>query len=87
MPSIKAYSKDIERIFDKLCKQTTVYTKDVELTRSIGRNHTKLLEDGWLDIARIDRRKESVIIKPPQVVIFPKFTGKGLRFYFERLRL
>lgn len=87
MPNIKAFSKEFEKALDKLAKKQVVHTKDMKLTRGIGRNHTKLLDEKWLEIGRIDRSKESVIIKPEEVVIFPKHTGKGLRFYFERLRL
>ena len=40
-----------------------------------------------LEIARIDRKRMSVFIRPPEVISFPKMNERGLHFYFERLRL
>lgn len=88
MPSIKAWSKDSERIFDRLCKDTVAYTKDRKLTQMFGIKCKGLIDDDFLDIAVIKKKDKVAIIKPPQIVIFPKFVnGRGLKFYFERLRL
>ena len=88
MPSIKAWSKDAERIFDRLSRDSVAYTNDIKLTQIFGIRCKELIDNDWLDIAHIKKKKKTVFIKPPQVVIFPKFVnGRGLKFYFERLRL
>ena len=85
MPSIKAWSKDAERIFDRLCRDGIAYTKDEKIPRVFGQHCKSLVDNDFLDIAHIKKKRKTIIIKPPQVVIFPKIDGKGL--HFEKLRL
>lgn len=87
MPNIKAYSKEIEKILNRMCKDGLAYTSDIELSRNFGKSYKKIIDEGFVDIARIDKKKQTVFIRPPEVIIFPKITEKGLRFYFEKLRL
>lgn len=87
MPSIKAWSKDAERIFDRLCRDGIAYTKDGSVTRVFGQRCKSLVDNDFLDIARIKKKQKNVIIKPPQIDIFPEINGKGLHFHFKRIRL
>jgi len=87
MPFIKPWSKEAEKIFNRLCRDMVTYTDDINLSRQVGRMCDDLVRQDYLDIARIDRKKKTAIIKPPGVVIFPKLTNKGLNFHFEKLRL
>jgi len=65
-----------------------VYTKDRKLSQMFGIKCKGLIDDDFLDIALIKKKNKVAIIKPPQIVIFPKLVkGNGLMFYFERLRL
>jgi len=91
MPNVglpkNTFKKEIEKLFDRIARDTVAYIDNIEVARTIGREYQGLIQDKFLDVARIDRKRQSVLIKPPNVVIFPKKTNNGLRFYFERLRL
>lgn len=81
MVFIKPYNKEHERIFRQLMKNNIAYTSDINLSRSFGRHYPSIIREGWLDIARIDRKKRTVFVSPPDIRIVPK----NKRFYFFRI--
>jgi len=78
MVFVKPFNKEHERIFRHLMKNNIAYTNDVELSRNFGRHYHSLIDDGWMDIARITKKKRTIIAIPPNIRIVPK----KKRYYF-----
>ena len=81
MVFVKPFNKEHERIFRQLMKNNIAYTNDIKLSRSFGRHYPKIIDGGFLDIARIDKKKRTVFVSPPDIRIIPK----QKRFYFYRI--
>lgn len=62
-----------EKYFRRLIKDRIVYTDDIQFTRHLGRNYPALFDrdNGFLDIARIKKRQESVLILRPNTGLAP----------------
>jgi len=83
---VKPWCKEAEDYFRRLAKDRVVYIKDTTFTRNFGRRYSKLINKDYLDIGRIDRKKESVITLRPGVNIEPlELNRKNLKFKFNRL--
>lgn len=65
--------KEYEKYFSRLLKDRVVYTNDIQFTRKISRKHPELFDKdkGFLDIARIKKRNESVLILRPYAGLAP----------------
>ena len=81
MVFVKPFNKEHERIFRHLMKNNIAYTNDINLSRSFGRHYPNIINDGWMDIARIEKKKRTIFVSPPDIRIVPK---RG-RFYFFRI--
>ena len=57
----------------QITKDRIVYTGNVQFTRNFGRKYPWLFDEktGYMDIARIDKRRESVIVLRPNCGLAP----------------
>lgn len=86
---VKPWSKDAEKCFRDLVRERVAYTDNIMFTRSFGRRHPELTDknNGFIDIARIDKRNKSVVTLRPHVSLIPIQTRSGrseikkFRFY------
>lgn len=62
-------------------KNNIAYTNDIKLSRSFGRHYPKLINEGWMDIARIEKKKRTIFASPPDIRIIPRHG----RFFFYRI--
>jgi len=69
----KKYPKEFENVFDSIAKNQRGYTSNINFTRGLPRQYPELFDDvnGFFDIARIGKRKESVIIPKIGVQVVP----------------
>lgn len=86
MKTIRPWDKESERILNQIVKNGKAYTSNNNFTRMFGRKYPDLFDknNGFLDIARIEKRRESVIIPRDNVSIIPiserTSRATGLRF-------
>lgn len=86
--SLKPFSDQAKKVFDRIIKDGYAEIEDIHFTRSWGRHYPELDSDDWLWLTRRGKKQKTVIIKPKNVVMYPKFTnGHGLKIHFERLHL
>lgn len=73
MKTITPWCKDAEKIFDRLSRDQKAFTSDSSLTRLLPRKYPDLFNEqsGFLNIYRNERRRESVILPMPDVMIIP----------------
>ena len=81
MVFIKPFNKEHEQIFRQLMRNNIAYTSDINLSRSFGRHYPRLIDAGWLDIARIEKKKRTVFVSSPDIRII---RNRG-RFFFHRI--
>ena len=81
MVSIKPFNKEHERIFRRLMQSNIAYTDDINLSRSFGRHYPNIINSGFLDIARIDKKKRTVFVTPPEI----RIVRQRKRFFFHRI--
>ena len=88
---VKPWSSESERILRRLVKNGKAYTPNNTLTRTFGRKYPELIDNNFLDIGRIDKKKESIIATRENVVVVPKpsFNGgpqsKFPKFHFYKI--
>ena len=90
MVFVKPWNKEAERIFRQLAKDQRAYTKNNKITRKLGRSYPELFDNGFMDIGRIDRKNESIIVLRPGIGIAPvppkpSIPSKFLKFQFFRI--
>jgi hypothetical protein len=69
---VKPWDESSKRILDQLVKDNgRAFTKDISLPRAFGRRYPELIENDFLTIARADRKKESVFVTKPNVMVIP----------------
>jgi len=78
---VKPFNKEHERIFRHLMKNNIAYTNDIKISRSFGRHYPRLINEDWVDIARIEKKKRTLFASPPEIRIIPR-RGK---FFFYRI--
>ena len=73
MKTIRPWDKESERILNQIVKNGKAYTNNNQFTRTFGRKFPDLFDknNGFLDIARIEKRRESVILPRDNVNIVP----------------
>lgn len=81
MVSVKPFNKEHERIFRRLMRNNIAYTDDIKLSRSFGRHYPDIIDSGFLDIARIEKKKRTVFVSPPEIRIIRQHK----RFFFFRI--
>lgn len=81
MVFVKPFNKEHERIFRRLMRSNIAYTDDIKLSRSFGRHYPSIIDGGFLDIARIEKKKRTVFVSPPEIRIV---RNRG-RFFFYRI--
>jgi len=64
-----------------------VYTDDILFTRKFGRRYPQLFDpqNGFADIAKVNKSNKSVIIKRPNVKIVPIPGRKKAKFRFYKI--
>jgi len=88
---VKPWNDYSRKKLQQLMKDGVVYTDNIEFTRTFGRRYPSLFdgEKGFADIARIKKRKESVIVKRPNVgiapVLGPPTQPSKLKFQFFKI--
>ena len=75
---IKPDSK-YDKYFQRLLKDRVVYTNDINFTRQLGRKYPDLFDknNGFMDIARIKKHHESVIVLRPYAGLAPIYSSNG----------
>ena len=81
MVSIKPFNKEHEQIFRRLMRSNIAYTDDIKLSRSFGRHYSSIIDGGFLDIARIDKKKRTIFVTPPEI----RIVRQHKRFFFHRI--
>ena len=69
---VKPWDKASKHILDQLVHNNgKAFTNDVEIPRAFGRRYPELIENDFLTIARSDRKKESVFVTKPNIMVIP----------------
>lgn len=70
---VKPWSKEVEKYFKRLAKDRLFYTKDINFTRNLGRKYPELFDknNGFMDIGRIEKRNESIVVVRPGSIVVP----------------
>jgi len=88
MKTIRPWNKESERIFEQMAKDGKAYTTNEIFTRAFGRRHPTIFnkDNGFLDIARIDKRRESVILPRSgiRVIPLPDRPGEAVKLQFKK---
>ena len=77
---VKPWDEKSRKILDQLTRDGRAYTSDIELSRKFGRMYSELSEQGFIDIARIERKQKTVFVTPPDIRIVP-LKNKKYQFY------
>ena len=86
---INPKTKEVERLFRRLAKDKIGYIDDITFSRNLGRWYPELFDEhnGFMDIARIDKRKKSVVIIRPNAGIAPIESNSSRKRRFTRFQL
>lgn len=89
MKIIKPWDKETEKIFRRLSKYPVFETKNMQVTRCIGKRYPELIHKGFIKIKRNDELHESAIYLPEGIGIAPieklnSRPSKFLKFGFFR---
>lgn len=81
MVYVKPWSKEAEKILNRVMRNGRADVFNIDMTRSFGRHCSEAIDKGFLEIARIEKKKKTVILRGENVVMFPK-PGK---FFFHKI--
>ena len=90
MPFIKPWSTESERIFRQLSLTGRAYTREIKLSREVGMKCREIIENDYLDIARVRTSKKTgktIFVTPPEVVVIPKPGEHGINFHFKHIKI
>ena len=83
---VRPWNKESEKYLFQLAKERTLFTRDINFTRSLGRRYPELSDNGFMDIGRIDKKHESIIALRPGIGLAPLPTRrKFMKFQLYRL--
>ena len=74
---VNPWNKESENVLRQLSKKRIAYTSNIELTRAFGRKYPQLVDDDFLDIARIHKKNKSAFILPDDAYVVPKPPNPG----------
>lgn len=81
MVYVTPWSKEAEKILNRIMKTGRADVFDIDISRSFGRHCAEIVDDGYLEIARVEKKKKTIILPGINVVMFPK---KGKFFFHKR---
>jgi len=88
MKTIRPWSKESERILNQIVKDEKAYTSNMQLTRAFGKKHPEIFDkdNGFLDIARIEKRNESIILPRSGIKLIPleEFPSEEIKLRFKK---
>jgi hypothetical protein len=88
MKTIRPWNKESERVLNQIAKDGKAYTTNMQFTRAFGRKHPTIFDknNGYLDIARIDKRGESVILPRSDIRLIPLHDrpGEAVKLQFKK---
>lgn len=75
---------------DQMVHNGKAFTTDISLPRAFGRRYPELVDDDFITIARADRKKESVFVTKPNVMVIPIPTrtsrnSKWMKYKFHKI--
>ena len=76
----KPWDEKSRKIFEQLSRERQAYTTDINLSRTFGRICSELEDAGFVDVARIERKNETVFVLRPNVRVRP-YKNKKYEFY------
>jgi len=89
MISIKPWDEEDTKVFRRLIKDKgKFYTNDIDVPRKFGRRYPQLFDEGYLDIGRIKKKRESIIATRPNVGIVPiqgSSAARKMKFKFYKI--
>jgi len=68
---VKPWDEKSKRIMDQIVKNGKAYTKDITVSRAFGRYYPELIDNDFLDIGRIDKKRETMFVTRPNVIVVP----------------
>ena len=78
--NIKPWDEKSKKILDQLARDGKAFTTDITFSRTFGRMYHELEDMNLIDIARVDRKKKTWFVIPPDVRLVP-IQRKQYRFY------
>ena len=81
MVFVKPFNKKHEQIFRQLMRNNIAYVNDIKISRSFGRHYPSIINADLMDIARVDKKKRTIIATPPDI----RIVSKCGRFFFFRI--
>ncbi len=86
---INPKTKQVEKLFRRLAKDKIGYVDDINFTRNLGRWYPELFDEnnGFMDIARIDKRRTSVVVVRPGFGVAPLESSSSRKRRFIRFEL
>jgi hypothetical protein len=88
MKTIRPWNKESERVLNQIAKDGKAYTSNMQFTRAFGRKHPTIFDknNGYLDIARIDKRGESVILPRSDIRLIPleEYPSDEIKLRFKK---
>ena len=70
-PFVTPWDEKSKKLLEQMVKDGKAFTSDIELPRAFGRRYPELIDNDFLSIARADRKKETVFVTKPNVMIIP----------------
>ena len=87
---IKPWNKESERILRQLSLTGRAYiTNNRYLPREFGMKCKEIINQDFLDIATIRNKKtkRTWFITPPDIMVIPKPSDRGIHFHFRRYKI
>lgn len=88
MKTIRPWDKESERVLNQIVKDGKAYTSNMQFTRAFGRKHPTIFDkdNGFLDIARIEKRGKSVILPRSDIRLIPleEYPSDEVKLHFKK---
>lgn len=88
-PFVTPWDEKSKRILEQMVRDGKAFTSDIELPRAFGRRYPELVDNDFISIARADRKKETVFVTKPNVMIVPIPTRSShnykLKYKFHKI--
>lgn len=86
---VKSWSSKSEQILRQLSLSGRAYSTDMPFVRKFASQKPirELINKDFLDIAHNHKKKRSVFVVPPEIMVLPKPGERGINFHFKRFKL
>ena len=86
---IRSWDEKSKSILHQLSQNGRAYSHDMPFVRKFAsqKGIRELINSNLLDIAHNHKKKKSIFVVPPDIMVIPRPSQRGISFHFKRYKI